>query len=323
MTGPPAAFRVLSGLPANGPSPQFVPGSKTTHTEGLVLQIEPTGGTPWVVNFRFGLKSYSNVAVHPNGQCLVVIAGGAGYIVHPGQRKLIATFGRGVMGVWAVPAFNMLVFNDSGLAFAAMGPEGWLWKTRRISWDGFEAIEFAEKTIYGRGWNAVKDCWQPFSIEIATGTVRGGAFSEPGQDGIAMARELTFRGGAPLNPLVRRIGGAVIGLVAIALALLTVYLIVDGARTGELTWRWMRDNWGLAYAVLFLTGVVLVLGVRMVFHSVGRRRRLLTRSGIIAFFGIYLAAAVVVYFQTGELMIFPVLIAAAAIGGIAIRRWFS
>ena len=146
---------------------------------------------------------------------------------------------------------------------------------------------------------------------------------EADQQRIAVARELTFRGGAPLDPLVRRIAEGVIGLFAIALVLLTIYLIVDGARTGELTWSTVRDNWGLAYAALFLTGVVLVLGVRLVFPSLAPRGRLLTRSGIIAFFGLYLATFLVVFFNTGAVPIFPVAVVAAAIGGIAIRKWFS
>ena len=117
-----------------------------------------------------------------------------------------------------------------------MGSEGWCWRTRRISWDGFEGIEIAEKTIYGRAWNAVMRYWQPFSIEVATGIVRGGAYFEAGQQRIARARELTLSGGAPLHPFAGRIAEAVTGLFAIALGLLTVYLMVDGARTGELTW---------------------------------------------------------------------------------------
>lgn len=38
-------FKVLDGLPPYGPPPQqFTAGSKRTHTEGLVLEIEPPGG---------------------------------------------------------------------------------------------------------------------------------------------------------------------------------------------------------------------------------------------------------------------------------------
>ena len=85
----------------------------------------------------------------------------------------------------------------------------------------------------------------------------------------------------------------------------------------------VRDNWGLAYAILFLTGVVLVLGVRLVFPSLAPRRRLLTRSAIIAFFGLYLATSLVVFVDTGAVPIFPVVVVAVAIGGITIRKWFS
>ena len=314
---------MLSGLPPYGPpAEQFTSGSKRTHSEGLVIEIEPPGGTPWVGNFQLGLTSYSNAAAHPNGQDLVVIAGGVGYIVRPDDRKLLATFGGGVLGVWQIPTFDLLVFNDSGVTFGALGPEGWRWVTRRISWDGFEAIEIAEKTIYGRAWNAIDKSWHAFSIEIATGSVRGGAYFEAGQQQIALARELTLGGGGP-HPLAKRIIEIVVGLFAIWLVLLTVYLVVDSARTGELTWAKVRDNWGIAYAGLFLTTVVLVLGARLVFPSLAPRGRLLTRPAIIAFFGLYLVMLVIVYFNTYVVPVFLLVVIGVAIGRIAIQKWFS
>lgn len=226
------------------------------------------------------------------------------------------------MGVWPAPALNLLVFDDSGVAFRALGLGGWWWKTHRLSWDGFKGIEIAEKTIYGLAWNAPLQYWQPFRIEMATGEVRGGAYSEPGQQRIARAREMTIRG-VSLHPLARRIAEAGIGLLALALGLLTIYITVDSARKGELTWDRARDNWGLVYAGLFLTTVVLVLGVRLVFPSLGPERRLLTRSGIFAFFALYLATGLIVFFTAG---VFPIqlgLVFGVAIGGIAINKWFS
>jgi hypothetical protein len=276
-----------------------------------------------VGNFQLGRSSYSYVSVHPNGHDIVVVAGGAGYIVRPDERKLVATFAGGVMGIWPVAALNLLVFNDSGVAFAALGSEGWRWMTRRVSWDGFEGIEVAEKTIYGRGWNAVSQCWQPFSIEIATGIVRGGGYSEAAQQRIARSRELTLRGSAPLPLIAKRIAELAIGLFAIVLVLLTVYLIVDGVRIGELTWAKTRDNWGLAYPVLFLTAVVLVVGVRLVFPSLAPQGRLLTRTGIIACVGVYLAVALVMFLKTGLLPTFLVVVVAVALGRTAISKWFS
>jgi hypothetical protein len=275
-----------------------------------------------VGNFQLGLSAYSTVAVHPNGHDLVVIAGGLGYVVRPDDHRLVETFGGGVMGVWPAPSLNLLVFDDSGIAFRALGVEGWWWKTRRISWDGFRGVEIAEKTIYGLGWNAVLNSWQPFKIEIATGAVGGGAYSEVGQQWLARAQESTVRS-VSLRPLSRRIAEVVVGLFAIALGLFTVYLVADSARTGELTWAGVRENWGLAYAGLFVTAVVLVLGVRLVFPSLAPRRRLLTRSGIVAFVGLYLAMWMVMYVDTGVVPTFLAVGVGCGIGVIAIRKWFS
>ena len=292
-----------------------------TPGKSLVLEIKTPSG-PWVANFPLGHSSYSTAVAHPNGHDLVVIAGGLGYVVRPGDRTLIETFGGSVRGVWPAPAFNLLIFNDSGVAFRALGSEGWAWKTPRISWEGFEGIEIAEKTMYGRAWNAVGQCWQPFRIEIATGDVRGGAYSEVVQQKIARATEMNLRG-VSLHPLARRIAEAMIGLLAVGLSLLAVYLAVDSARTGELTWALVRDNWGIAYALLFVTVVVLVLGVRLIFPSLAPNRRLLTRRGLIAFFGIYLAMGLVVFFDTGVVPVGLLIVVGSAIAGVAIRKWFS
>jgi len=105
--------------------------------------------------------------------------------------------------------------------------------------------------------------------------------------------------------------------------LLTVYLTVDSVRTGELTWPKVRDSWGLAYAGLFLTAVVLVLGGRLIFPKLAPQGRLLTRSGIIVFFVFWLGNMVTVIYRTGRIPPVAIVVIVAAIGGIAIRKWFS
>jgi hypothetical protein len=323
LLAPAVAFRVLDGLPTFGPPPeQFTYASKHTNGAGLVLEVESNGGRPWVGNFQLGRTSYSTVLAHPDGQNVVIIAGGVGYILRPGDRQLIATFGGGISGAWPVPALSLLLFNDSGLAFRALGPEGPRWGTPRISWDGFEGIEIAEKTIYGRAWNAPLQCWQPFTIEIATGIVRGAAYSESSQQRIALGRELALQG-TRLHPVAKRIIESAIGLLAISLAVLTVYLAVDSARTGDLTWAKIWSNWGIAYAAVFITVVVLILGVRLVFPSLAPEGRLLSRSGINAFIGIYLAMLAIVYFTTGVVPLVVIAIAIGWLGPGAIRKWFS
>jgi hypothetical protein len=288
----------------------------------LVLEVTAPGTDPWIGNFQLGLTGYSTAVTHPNGQDLVVIAGGLGYIVRPHDRSLAVTFGGGVMGVWPASSANLLIFNDSGIAFRALGPDGWRWGTRRVSWDGIEGIEIAEKTIYGRGWNAVLQQWQPFSIEMATGALRGGAYVESNQQRIAIGRELTLRGGAPMSPLTKRVIESALGILALAIGFLTIYLVIESARTGELTWSKALDNWGVTYAGVFITAVVLVLGLRLIFPSLAPGRQLLTRSGIIAFFAVYFSLALIVFVRNGVIPTAAVVMVGAAVGGFAVRWWF-
>jgi len=324
MTGSEFAFRVLSSLPPGAQPPQrFVSGSKVAAAEGLMLEIKYGETESWIANFHGGFSPYSNVAPHPNGRDVVVVARGAGYVIRPADRTLITTFGNGIRGVWPIPKFNLLLIDDAGVSLAALSADGWLWKTPQISSGGFEGIEIAEKTIYGRGWNAVQQRWHPFSIDIASGSGRGGVPFESTLQRAAIAREMTLRGGAPLHPLVKRTAEVVLGLFAVALVILTIYLAIDSVRTGELTYSAVRDNWGLAYAGLFLTAVVAVLGVRLVFPSLAPRGRLLSKSGLFAFFGLYLASLFIVYLDTGVIPLFVLAGVGFAVGKIAINKWFS
>ena len=77
-----ANFEVLPGLPAVGPYPeQFAPDGRPTHSEGLVVRVLPRKGEPWVGNFQRGLSKLDAVLAHPNGNNVIVIAGGQAYEV--------------------------------------------------------------------------------------------------------------------------------------------------------------------------------------------------------------------------------------------------
>lgn len=324
MTEASFRFRILEGLPAFGPSAvQFTSGSKRTDSEGLVVEIEPRDGSPWVGNFQPGGSSYSAVMVHPNPRYLVVVAGGAGYVVSPDDRALIATFGAGaIRAAWPMPSLNLFVF-ENGTSFASIGTEGPAWNTRRISWDGFRGIDVAEKTIYGLAWNAVLQQWQPFSIQATTGRVRGGAYSEAQQQQIAIAREITLRGGGPVHPLIKRAIELAIGLLAIALVVLSVYLVVDSADKGELTWAGIRDNLGVAYVCLALVSTSAVLAIRILFPSVAPKGRLISKNGILAFFGVFFAMHFIMWYHTRDVPVALLAMIGTPAAILAINKWFK
>ena len=314
-------FKMLTGLPAEGPAAeQFTYGSKRTHTEGFVVEVEVDGSSPWIGNFQHGLASYSGVEIHPNGQDLIVIAGGKGYVVRPTDRALIETFGGGVSGMWRVSSGTVLIFDDYGISFSALDASGWRWKTRRISWDGFDVLTVGDRRIDGRAWNAVQQQWQPFAVDVVTGAVSGAAYDEMAQQAIAVGIELNLRRFlAPrVHPVVGRISQVLGGIAAIALGLLTFYEILDGVRTGEFTRTSSAEKWGAVYVVLFLAVVVLVLGARLIFPSLRPDGRLLTRSGMFAFFGLYLAMLLIVVWRTGTIPVAGIAVIVGFVIGIGL-----
>jgi len=324
MTAGSFVFRILDGLPPAGlPARRFTAGPKGTSSSDLVVEFQPDGGPPWFGYFQTGTVQNSAATMHPNGRDVVVIAGGLCYVVSPNDGALLSVFGGEIKGVWQMPKLNLLIFNGGDVAFAALGVEGWTWRTRRISWNGFEGIEIAEKTIYGRGWNAVARCWQPFSIEAATGVVHGGAYDEAQQQRIALAREMSLRVRPPLPRFVTRLAEIALGALAISLVLLSIYLIVDSVHRGELTWAKVRANWALTYLGLAITSVTLLFGIRLLVPSLAPRRRLISRKGIIAFFGIYVAMMLIMYFNAGVLPVAFLTGIALGIGRIATNKWFS
>lgn len=169
-------FKVLGGLPGDGSPPiQFSSSGQGTHREGYVVQFCPENGGEWTGNFQPGLTGLYRVIFHPNGQYLIVIAGGEAYVIDPVSRELIVTFGGFFESVVAVSSLNSLLFSN-GLWFELYGANGLEWKTRRLSWDGIRNIELLDSAVVGEGW-CFDESWHRFSVDLSTGACTGGAYN--------------------------------------------------------------------------------------------------------------------------------------------------
>jgi hypothetical protein len=127
-----------------------------------------------VGNFRPGLGGYSGAFPHPNGRDVVVFAKGNGYIVDPRTRALQKEFGGAIAQVWEVTDPPGLVCDRQGLAIFRIGPEGVVWHTRRLSWDGFQNVALTPTAITGLAFG-LGDAWEPFEVDLASGSSLGGA----------------------------------------------------------------------------------------------------------------------------------------------------
>lgn len=173
-------WEVLDGLPAYGP--MAVPFSATgqgTHREGLVVRLLPPTGS-WVGNFQRGHSSLDEVFGHPDGQHVVVVAGGTAYVVDAESHRLVATFGAQIEQILLVPAGGFVLLGN-GLWFEALGPTGTAWRSRRISWDGMRNVSLAGTVVHGEAYapEGLNGTWYPFELDAMTGAVSGGSYNGP------------------------------------------------------------------------------------------------------------------------------------------------
>jgi hypothetical protein len=150
--------------------------------EGTVVEFAQGGDGSWTGNFEPGIEGATDVLEHPDKQHVIVISRGDVWIADPRQR-LAERIAVAVKAFWSVVSPDGFVFSRQGLAFFRLASEGVRWHTRRLSWDGFDQIEFDAMTIRGLAWNAVAQTWQRFEVDLKTGASMGGGFDPEDSEG--------------------------------------------------------------------------------------------------------------------------------------------
>ncbi|HEU4883604.1 MAG TPA: hypothetical protein VFT45_15195 [Longimicrobium sp.] len=146
------------------------------------MEFAPERGGAWVGNFARGLGGVTAAVAHPDGRRVLVFAEGDLWSVDP-ESRAADEFAQAVEAFWLVREPDGFVLSVQGLAFLRVGPSGILWHTRRLSWDGFNAVQLSNETISGEAWNAVEDRWMPFEVNLATGASAGGSFGSGDPEG--------------------------------------------------------------------------------------------------------------------------------------------
>jgi hypothetical protein len=143
-----------------------------------VVEFVTDTGETWVGNFQPGLGGVDDARQHPNGHDVVVVSAGLAWTVDPTRRKF-AELGVAVDGIWSVPESDGLVMSRQGLAFFRLGPEGCIWHTRRISWDGLKQVHLSSTEITGFAWAPWSPEWIPFTVDLRSGRAQGGSYNGP------------------------------------------------------------------------------------------------------------------------------------------------
>jgi hypothetical protein len=169
-------FEKLPGLPGRGPRAKpFSSTQKAWLQAGYVVQFTPTSGNSWVGNFQPGPGGATTTLLHPDGRKVVVVTAGQMYVVDPDVRTASVVPGV-VRHLYEVQNPRLLVFDDQGFQFQALGSEGVRWRTKRIAWDGFRNVVVDGNTLTAEAGNVTGDVWEAFDVDLRTGRTTGGTY---------------------------------------------------------------------------------------------------------------------------------------------------
>ena len=144
------------------------------YSEGFIIRVRCSFTEAWIGNFRQGQNDHNAIYKHPDGKRLIVIAGGAYYLVDPltkdsmGQKDNISFS-------CEVPELGIVVLGDH-VRFWAEGNLGRAWTTPRLSWDGFTGITVAEDILTGKWYSAIDEEWREFRLNLSSGDVLDATF---------------------------------------------------------------------------------------------------------------------------------------------------
>ncbi len=168
----------MGGLPGEGAAPrQFSATGHGKFREGFVVEFNPPGANAWVGNFQPGSTSLYRLIEEPANATVLVIAGGQGYAVDERSGELVAVLDSDIEFVERSARAPMTVTGDN-LGFASYLDGRLLWRTRRVSWDGFRNLRVEAGSIRGEAW-CFDDTWHSFSVDLVTGHASGGSCFEP------------------------------------------------------------------------------------------------------------------------------------------------
>lgn len=175
-------FKILPGLPDTGPRfIAFPTESKAEYSEGLVVQFFSQNGSSWIGNFASGLlvgRPDAAFECH-DGRRVLVVSGGDAWLVDAEDPQSAEQIDDWTTRVIDVPEHRMFILCNP-VSFVGLGPQGVLWKSQRISWDGFRGLATDGAFLTGESWTPMDTSkpWVPFRLDITSGRHEGGAYDK-------------------------------------------------------------------------------------------------------------------------------------------------
>ena len=145
----------------------------------LRLMVRPAAGGSYLVTCALGFKSEAvptGVWGAPAAGEICAVAGGYAYLANvAAPERCVLLEIKPVVEVVECVAAGLLVFVGFD-RLLGWGVNGQAWVTGRVSWEGVRIVGVEDGELRGYGWDLMADREVEFSVELATGKVRGGVF---------------------------------------------------------------------------------------------------------------------------------------------------
>jgi len=171
-------YEVLKGLPPYGPMHVSISeNGEKFYNEGFVVRFIKSDGTEWVANFKTGWTNFSTVFELSSIDNIVVIASGQGYLISPDQQKAISTFGPSITQLLEFSDGRFISANETNVVI--IHPDGLIWESERISWDGIKELTFNGNIVMGYSYDPMHDAdeWVPLYFNIDTKLIEIGSYN--------------------------------------------------------------------------------------------------------------------------------------------------
>jgi hypothetical protein len=140
-----------------------------------LLEVMTAEGKVWTGSFEAGPGGLTGYFATPSPNTLLVVVQGQAYWIptlQPASYEIVPAVP--IRRVLRVPDRDIVLFIDF-VRISAYGPDGLLWRTNDLSWDGLQITEANARSIRGLGWDSPGNRHVEFSVDTSTGVATGGS----------------------------------------------------------------------------------------------------------------------------------------------------
>jgi hypothetical protein len=176
---------VLTAPPLIAPARQFmypmrIAGEEDAMQRGaLQLLVKPASGGSFLATCALGFRDKSlptGLFACPAPDDMLAVAGGYAYLVNTATpEKCVHLPLRPVAQIVSAIEEGLLLLAGFHTV-AAVGANGLLWETAKLSWEGVRLGGVRDGKLHGEGWNMQTDREVPFVVDLQTGSHEGGGF---------------------------------------------------------------------------------------------------------------------------------------------------